>query len=122
MIRVVFKNLEKSELAREAVMERLEILKEKFPDLARSQMRATLERLNSSRQPGPDLFSVTLQVIGGRYGGIRMEKSEPNLYAALANLAEHMLERLNRYGDRDRVRRRGQARKLARLETFSGAS
>ena len=47
MINVVFKNLDRSELAREAVTERLDAIVEKFPDLQKSRINVTLEMQNS---------------------------------------------------------------------------
>ena len=117
MIKVVFKNLEKSELARETATERMEAVVDKFPDLAKGRMSVTLEMQNSPLQPGPDLFTVKVQITGGRYDGIRLTKSAPNLYAALADVIDHMLEKLNRFGDRSRVKERKKARKQVEILT-----
>jgi ribosome-associated translation inhibitor RaiA len=113
MINVVFKNLEKSELAKEAATERMESIVEKFPDLHSSQIKVTLEMQNSPHQAGPDFFVVKTQLNSGRYRGLRVEKSAQNLYVALAAVVEHMLELLNRFGDRARVKSRSSARKFA---------
>lgn len=114
MIQIKFKNLDKSEMAREAVQERVEILVEKFPDLEESKIQITLEMENSPLQAGPDLFKVKLHVARGRYDRITVEKTEPSLYVALAEVADHMLEILNRFGDRARVKERKRARRLIR--------
>ena len=114
MIRIKFKNLDKSEMAREAVYERVETLSEKFPDLSDSKIQITLEMENSPLQAGPDLFKVKLHVARGRYDGITVEKSDASLYVALAEVVDHMLEVLNRFGDRARVKERKRARELAR--------
>jgi len=114
MIQVKFKNLDKSEMAREAVQERIEALIEKFEDLNESKIQVTLEMENSPFQVGPDLFKVKLHVYRGRYDGITVEKSDPNLYVALAEVVDHMLEVLNRFGDRARVIERKRARKLTK--------
>ena len=114
MIQVKFKNLDKSEMAREAVQDRLEILSDKFPDLGQSKIQVTLEMENSPTQAGPDLFKVKLHVARGRYDGITIEKSDSNLYVALAEVSDHMLEALNRFGDRARVKERKRARNLTR--------
>ena len=100
MIQVKFKNLEKSEMAREAVHDRIESLIEKFPDMSESKIQVTLEMQNSPLQAGPDFFKVKLHLARGRYDGITVEKSDSNLYVALAEVVDHMLEVLNRYGDR----------------------
>lgn len=114
MIQVKFKNLEKSEIAREAAQERIEILVEKFPDLSKCKIQITLEMQNSPLQAGPDLFKVKLHITRGRYDGITVEKSDASLYVALAEVIEHMLEKLNRFGDRKRVQERTKARKFFR--------
>lgn len=110
MIQIAFKNMETSELARNAVTERIGAIVEKFPDLAGSRVRVTLEMENSPSQAGPDLFSVNVQIMSGAYGGIGLKKSSSNLYVALADVVDHMLEKLNRFGDRSRVKERSRAR------------
>lgn len=112
MIQVKFKNLDKSEMAQEAAQERVEALIEKFDDLCESKIQVTLEMENSPTQAGPDLFKVKLHVSRGRYDGITVEKSDPNMYVALAEVVDHMLEVLNRFGDRARVKERKRAREL----------
>jgi len=119
MIQVKFKNLEKSEMAREAVQERVEVLTKKFPDLSGSKIQVTLEMENSPSQAGPDLFKVKLHVSRARYDGITVEKSDSNLYVALAEVVDHMLEVLNRFGDRARVKERKRVRELTR-ELYNG--
>lgn len=114
MIHIKFKNLEKSEMAREAVHDRIETLVEKFPDLSQSKIQITLEMENSPTQAGPDLFKVKIHLARGRYNGITVEKSDASLYVALADLVDHMLEKLNRFGDRARVKERTRARKIVR--------
>ena len=112
MIQVVFKNIDKSALAIEAVLERIQPIIDKFEDLKKSKIVVTIEMLNSPKQAGPDLFKLKLNIFNGRYNGISINKSQPNLYIALADVAEHMLEKLNRYGDKQRVKQRNQARLL----------
>ena len=115
MIQIKFKNLDKSEMAREAAQEKIETLVIKFPDLNKSKIQTTLEMENSPAQAGPDVFKVKLHVVGGRYDGITVEKTEPSLYMALAEVVEHMLEILNRFGDRARVKERKKARRLIKV-------
>lgn len=112
MIQVKFKNLDKSEMAREAVFDRIEALTEKFPDLSNAKIHVTLEMENSPTQTGPDLFKVKVHVLRGRYDGVTVEKSDSNLYVALAEVVDHMLEKLNRFGDKARVKERNKARRI----------
>lgn len=114
MIQIKFKNLEKSEMARTAAIERIGALVEKFNDLKESKIQVTLEMENSRTQTGPDFFKVKLHVLRGRYDGITLEKTDTSLYVALAKTVDHMLEILNRFGDKVRVKERKNARQVAR--------
>ena len=118
MIRVIFKDLEKSEFAKDLVLERMESVIEKFPELNVHKMSATLSMENSPHQAGPDHFTVKLFIDGKRYKSIVIEKSAASMYVALADVVEHALERLNRYGDKVRVKTRKQTRK-PKLGSFS---
>jgi len=111
-MRVLFKNLDKSELALEAVEERLGDMIEKFPKLAGQKLTVTLSMENSPARAGPDSFTVKILVETGEYAGIKLAKSAPSLYLALADVREHLLEALNRSGDRERVLKRSQERKF----------
>lgn len=110
MITIVFKNLDRSELAKQIVHERLVPLLEKFPDLSRHKITVTLGMENAPAQAGADSFTVKIAVSGQKYGGLHLEKSASNLYAAMAEVIDAMLERLNRLGDKKRVRSRAKAR------------
>jgi hypothetical protein len=112
MIRIIFKDLEESALAKEAVHSRLQATMDRFPDLAGHRLTVTLSMDNSQFKPGPDLFKVKLVIVGKKYGGIILEKSAISLYAALADLSNHALERLNRFGDKQRIKNRTHARKI----------
>ena len=115
MTRIHFRNLEKSELAREAAIERFETVKERFPELRNSDLRVTLSMENSPLNPGPDMFSVKVHCKGGIYSDLILEKSAPNLYAALAEAVDYMLERLNRFSDKKRVKSRKNDRRFVAL-------
>ncbi len=112
MLNIIFKNLQKSELARNVVTERFDILFEKFPDLTPKDLSVTLSMQNSKKQAGPDEFTVKVFCKTGRYKNILIEKSAGNLYSALADIVLHMLERLNRFGDKRRVKTVRQERQV----------
>ncbi|NBX67853.1 MAG: hypothetical protein EBR01_02675 [Proteobacteria bacterium] len=113
MLKVIFKGLDRSELAREAAENKLEEVMSRFPELQQSTLAVTLGMENSSRQAGADVFTVKLRIETGKYRGVILEKSAPNLYSALGAVAEHLLERLNRFSDKARVKSRNQERKLS---------
>lgn len=112
MIRIIFKDFDESELAKEAVHDRIQATLDKFPDLEGHKLTFTLSMDNSQFKPGPDLFKVKLVITGKKYGGVVLEKSAMSLYTALADVSAHTLERLNRFGDKQRIRNRTLARTL----------
>jgi ribosome-associated translation inhibitor RaiA len=108
MFTIVFKNLDRSDLIKETVSTKLQDTTDRFPDLAEHKITVTLSMENSPQQAGPDHFTVKVHVRGKKYRDVLIEKSAMNLYSALADVNEHLLERLNRMGDRARVRSRKQ--------------
>lgn len=117
MLRIKFKNLDPSEMAREAAIERINTLIDKFSDLATAKIDITLEMQNSPIQAGPDAFVVKILIHTGRYKGISVSKTNSNLYIALAELVDNLLEKLNRFGDKTRIKQRNNARKLVNLDS-----
>lgn len=114
-MQIIFRNLEKSELAKEAVEERLGDMVEKFPKLRDHKIRVTLFMENSPTQAGPDSFGVKVFIQGSVYKTLSLSKTSPSLYRALADVREHLLEALNRLGDKERVVDRNKKRR--HLET-----
>ena len=110
MIKIIFKNLEKSEFAKDLTLERIGTMVDRFPDLVNHKIDAILSMENSPFKAGPDLFTVKVIIRGKRFHNLVMKKSAPNFYLALAEVVEHSLEQINRYGDKQRVKRRKQAR------------
>lgn len=110
-MRIVFRNIEKSEFAKEAVEERLGDMVEKFPKLNGHKITVTLFMENSPVQPGPDSFGVKVLIQGRFFKAISLCKTSPSLYLALADVREHLLEVLNRSSDRVRVFERKKERK-----------
>ena len=110
-MRVIFKNLDESTFARDLAIERLASVTERFPDLQNHRIDTTLSMENSPHQAGPDFFTVKVFINGKRYKSLILQKSAPSLYIALADVVEHLLEKLNRYGDKKRVKNQSKARK-----------
>lgn len=118
MIQVLFKNLKPSELIRQAIADRLSDDLVRFPDLTADAISVLVEMENSPTQAGPDLFRVKLRVTKGRYRGVILEKTANSFYIALADLNENLVERLNRFGDKQRAKRRKQAQHFGDTTTF----
>ncbi len=115
MITVHFKNLEKSLLAKEAAISKVNNIIQKFPSMKNSKIKIFLEMQNSPIQAGPDLFKVKVYIASGFYSGIVIQKSHSNLYVALAYVSDYLLERLNRFSDKIRIKARNNARKIGEL-------
>lgn len=111
MIKISFKNLEKSSLARDIALEKMNLLIEKFPELEHHNIQITISMDNSSSQAGPDEFGIKIQIKGKKFGGLIVEKRAKTLYLAIAELNEALLELLNRRTDKLRVKKRSQLRK-----------
>lgn len=112
MIKVIFKNLKKSILAEKVVLEKMNLLIEKFPELEQNSIQLTLSMDNSSIQPGPDEFGIKIQIKGKKFEGLILEKKAKSLYMAMALVYEALLELLNRRIDKIRVKSRSQLRKI----------
>lgn len=116
IVRVIFKNMERSELAVQIVEERLQQVFEKFPRLHQSDITATLSTENSPSQAGPDMFNVRVRVEAGREGRIILHKTAHSLYAALALVCERLQDRLNELGDRSRALNRRRTKKNSKQQ------
>jgi ribosome-associated translation inhibitor RaiA len=111
MIKIIFKNLEKSQLASDVVTEKFSSLMSKFGDLETHTVEVYLEMENSLLKAGRDVFSVKVILKGQKYGGIVVEKKNVNLYIALDDLLLVLQQRLNKKGDKVRVRARTNLRR-----------
>ena len=100
MLRIVFKNLEPSQLARNVVKDRIEPVLEKFPALGEHRVTLTLEMENSPTQAGLDLFTVTSIVSGPTFKNLKLRKSAENFYQATAELVDAFSELLSQETDR----------------------
>lgn len=112
MIKISFKNLDKSSLVKEIIIEKISLLTEKFPELEHHNIQITISMDNSSSQAGPDEFGIKVQIKGKKFGGLIVEKRAKTLYLAIAELNEALLELLNRRTDKLRVKKRSQSRKV----------
>ena len=78
MIKVVFKNLDSSELAKQIVLERINDLISKFPDLQDHRIYVTLSMTNSSTQAGPDEFRVKCHIDGKKFTDLLLANAVEN--------------------------------------------
>lgn len=109
-MKIVFRNLKKSELVTKAVKERLDTLLEKFPSMKSSNIVCTLDMDNSPVQVGRDVFRVKIKFKSGQYKGIVLEKEAITFYQALAEVVESLHERLRRADEKRRTLERSKGR------------
>lgn len=95
-MKVVFKNLEKSEFILDTATKRANSIISKFPNLNKRDLSLTLSKDTSPTKGGSGVFKVKLQVLTGEFRGIVLEKSSSNLYKALAKTVDKTHERLTR--------------------------
>ncbi|MBF0315762.1 MAG: HPF/RaiA family ribosome-associated protein [Oligoflexia bacterium] len=110
-IQVVFKNLKHSDILRDIVTEKLSTVVDKFPDFENQPVTVTLSMENSPRQAGPDLFSVKFISKGKKLGSLIQQRSSTNLYVAVAELADSLIETIGRH--RERIRWKSRTNALA---------
>jgi ribosome-associated translation inhibitor RaiA len=107
MVKVIFKNLEKSDLVRQVAAERIEKTISKFTELDELSSTVIVSREHSPAHAGADSFSAKL-LIGGRHGmkPVVLEKRATSLYQAVAQVADKALEIIHRAitKDRDTIR------------------
>jgi|GEM_PF-3168413 len=119
MMKIVFHNLEKSELARDVTRQKLEHLYEQFPKLSRHRFVVTLSMENSPTKAGPDQFSVSARIDGPQFFGIQVVHREANLYLALAQISER-LARLLSEETKIELRRRRRSARAVKVLAVSG--
>ncbi len=109
-VKVLFHNLESSNLINSAIETKLGHVLEKFEDRAQAKATVIVSMENSRAQRGPDLFTVKAVIKLGRHGSLVLEKSDSEFYRALAMLADRLQDQVNRMLDKDRVRKLKRAR------------
>lgn len=95
MITIKFKKLERSELAREAVLETFQSLIQVMPELESCKIQVTLWGESGSSRAGPDRFKVETRLEAKRYGRLKVDQSATSLYTALSKTVDFILKQLN---------------------------
>lgn len=103
MVKVVFKNLNKSDIAEDIVSSKIEAVLNTFPEFKTSTATAILEMDNSRMQAGPDHFNIKLILKNNRYlPPIVFQHDASNVYQALSILTDRLFEVLHRAVDKRR--------------------
>jgi ribosome-associated translation inhibitor RaiA len=110
MVRVVFKNLEKSEFIKGVVTDKITHALEKFPELENATATVTVGMENSPLHAGPDLFQVKIILLSRGLKPIILEKEAGSPYQAAAILTDRLFEVLHRAVERRREKSRSERR------------
>ena len=111
MVKVIFKNLEKSDMVSEIVQEKVSHVLAKFPELEGATATVSVEMENSPIHAGKDDFRVKLVVTNRRFKPLVLQKEGPNLYQAAAILSDRLFEVLHRSLEKKRDQRRHSQRR-----------
>lgn len=112
MIKLVFKNIEKSEMVKESVLEKFQPLVDRFPSVSEHDLIVTLDMENSMIQTGPDLFKVKVHFKSGEFKNITFERKASNLYVALSELVDRLHEVIRKSSLKERKIKREKSRDL----------
>jgi ribosome-associated translation inhibitor RaiA len=95
MIELNFKNMESSEYARQLVEEKLQLVVQRNPRLAKHRFRVVVERIDSGASPEPDLFNVVVDVHGMHFRQTPLSCKDPSLYRALGMVCEELIREVS---------------------------
>ena len=95
MVEVLFRNVERSELARQLAEDRISEIVRAFPDAPTRAVSITLGMVRSSQVSRPDLFAVHVQW-NGAFGTIAAQAQAPSLYVALELLQRSLRRKLKK--------------------------
>ncbi len=99
-VKIVFKNMEPSQLVKNFAEDKIGPILNKFPFLKSHRTTLTIEMENSPHQSGRDLFTISSMITGQVFKGLRIKRSSENLYQATADLADGLNELLGQESDR----------------------
>lgn len=99
MMQIKFKNLEPSQLAKEAVQEKMASLYSEYDFLNFCRIRVNIELMSNRSVDRPDLFAVSFHIVEGKCVGLKLQQSDPNLHDALGRLVEQIRQRLRQMSE-----------------------
>ncbi len=100
MIHLEFLNLDRSELAKEAVEESLVPVLKQFPFVINGNIRVSLSMKHSPSTSAPDLFRVIMRLKGGAAQGVVASSEAVSLFVALSEAAQELARELEKISDK----------------------
>jgi len=111
MVKVIFKNLEKSDLIREIAAERVQKALEKYAIVDPLSSTVILSREHSREHSGLDEYSVKLMVGARGHKPVIVEKRATTLTNALATVLDRAMDLLHQSFARERLGVRNERRR-----------
>jgi len=99
VIHLEFLNLDRSELAKEAVEESLGPVLKHFPFVISSNIWVSLSMEHSPSNSAPDLFRVNMRLKGGAAQGVVASAEAVSLFVALSEAAQDLARELEKISD-----------------------
>ena len=103
MVKVIFKNLERSDLIREIASEKVEKALEKYAVVDPLASTVVLSREHSREHTGVDEFSVKLMVGARGHKPVIVEKRSTTITQALASVLDRAMDLLHQSFARERL-------------------
>lgn len=115
MVKIQYKNLQRSEFVDNLIVEKMETLSTKHPELDRIRTYIWLEMQNSWSSNRPASFSVRAEVRGPAVGQFHMNKTGETLYEAIAELTSALEDKIAKLHDK-KVARKKRATSISSYE------
>lgn len=112
MVKVIFKNLKKSDFIQNILADKISHVLEKFPEMRSAVATVSVEMENSPQHVGKDDFRIKLTMFS-KGKPIVIQKESSNLYQAAAVLSDRLFEVLHRTVEKKRDIRRHLQRRTA---------
>ncbi len=118
-MKIIFKNLQKSEYIAGYIQEKIAILLEQFPKMKSHHVRFLFSKNQSKNRKAQAAFATEVIITGKYYKNIFLKKQSINLYMSLSEVLNLISHKLNNVGDKQRIKKIKSARKIvASKKTF----
>ncbi len=111
MVKVIFKNLAKSEMIRNIVTDKIQKTIGKFSNVEHLSSTVIVGREHSPEHTGVEWFSVKFLIHGKGIKPIVLEKRAEDLYLALAMVSDRAFELMHRSIEKERLTHRHERRR-----------
>jgi ribosome-associated translation inhibitor RaiA len=111
MVKIVFKNLEKSDIIRKVAIARVQKALERFSDIDSLASTVVLSREHSREHAGLDEYSVKLILGAQGHRPVIVEKRAANFYQALAMVLDRAMDILHQSFAKERLAVRHERRR-----------